>query len=266
MEAEANEPQPVLCERDGTIATVILNRPHRLNAVSLPLYEALERVLSAVESSTDIRAVLLTGAGRAFSAGADLVLHGETQPDDAARRTYVETAQRAVRLVQTLPKPVVAAVHGPAIGAGLELAVACDLVVVARDAKLRFPELALGTFVGGGTVFTLTERVGMTRAKELLMRGSFFSGEEAAAFGLVNRAVDAEDVVESARALARELADRAPIPMAHLKRLLHTARHLDADSAMALEAEALLACMRTGDWREGIEAFGEKRAPRFRGE
>ncbi|MFN2421814.1 MAG: enoyl-CoA hydratase/isomerase family protein [Gemmatimonadota bacterium] len=258
--------EPVLCQRDGPVATIVLNRPERLNAVSLSLYQELERTLGSIEAAPEIRAVVVTGSGRAFSAGADLVLHDEEDADEEARRAYAEAAQQAFRRLHALPRPIVAAVHGPAIGAGLELAIACDLVVVARDARLRFPELALGTFVGGGTVATLTERVGLSRAKELLLLGSFFSGEEAGAWGLVNRVVESQQVLEVAQELARELAARAPVPIAFAKRLIERARHLDTDQVMTLETEALLACMRTRDWREGIKAFREKRPPRFRGE
>ncbi|HUP00796.1 MAG TPA: enoyl-CoA hydratase/isomerase family protein [Gemmatimonadota bacterium] len=254
----------MVCER-GTVTLLRLNRPERLNAVNLPLYTALERSLTSIAEDRSIRAVVLTGTGRAFCSGADLVAHGGDGSLDE-KRTYVEMGQRVHRLLQTLPQPFVAAVNGAAVGAGLEIALACDLVVVAEDARLRFPELSLGTFVGGGTTYLLVQRVGLGRAKELLMLGEFFTGAEAAAMGLANRAVPAERVLETATALAEELADRAPVPMALVKRLLDQARHLDAETALALEADALLACMGSSDWQEGLRAFREKRVPRFIGE
>jgi enoyl-CoA hydratase len=258
------ESESVSYERRGAVAIVQLHRPDRLNAVTLELYEALERALRELADDPEVRVVVLTGAGRAFSAGADLQEPGGADPQE--RRAYVETGQRVHRLLQTLPKPVVAAVNGPAVGAGLELALACDLVIATENAELRFPELALGTFVGGGTTYLLAQRVGLTRAKELLLLGGFLTGAEAARIGLVNRAAPQERVLEDALALADELTRRAPIPIAHAKRLLDRAPLLGAEEAMAHEAEALLECMQSRDWREGMAAFREKRPPRFAGE
>lgn len=258
------ESEPVTSERRGAVAVVRLDRPDRLNAVSLALYEALERELGELAEDPNVRVVVLTGAGRAFSAGADLQEPGGADPQE--RRLYIETGQRVHRLLQTLPKPVVAAVNGPAVGAGLELALACDLVIAAENARLRLPELALGTFVGGGTTYVLAQRVGLTRAKELLLLAEFLTGAEAARIGLVNRAVPEDKVLPEALALADELTRRAPIPVAHAKRLLDKVRLLAAEEAMALEAEALLECMESRDWREGLAAFREKRPPRFVGE
>lgn len=257
---------PVIYAKDGVVATLTLNRPDRLNAVSLPLYEAMTAALQDLADDRSVRAAVVTGAGRAFCAGADLKSHGAEEPTADERRRYVWTAQRASYLIQTCPKPVVAAVNGHAIGAGLELALACDFIIVANDAKLRLPEATLGTFVGGGSVTTLPARVGVARAKELVLLGEFFSGEEAAAMGLANRAVPTDRVVETALEWARRLAARAPISLKFAKRLLNRARHLDPRRAMALEARALLACMATRDWKEGIRAFHEKRDPHFTGE
>jgi enoyl-CoA hydratase len=140
------------------------------------------------------------------------------------------------------------------------------LVIVASEAKLRFPEISLGTFVGGGTIYTLPRRVGLAAAKELILLGEFFTGADAAAMGLANRAVPAADVLPTALDMAARLAAKAPVSMAFAKRLLNRAHHLDPETAMDLEAEALIACMQTKDWKEGIEAFAEKREPRFIGE
>ncbi len=262
----AERPDPVTFEKCGKTARLRLNRPEHLNAVNLALYLALEEALKGLVEDPSIRAIVLTGSGRAFCAGADLEAHGRGALTHEERRIYIEAGQRVQRLLQTLPKPVVAAVNGAAVGAGLEMALACDLVVVAREAKLRFPELSLGTFFGGGTTYTVVRRVGLTRAKELLMLGEFFTGEDAAAMGLANRAVPSDGVLETATALADELARKAPLSMKFAKRLLDQARHLDAESALALEVDALLRCMASRDWQEGIRAFKEKRPPSFVGE
>lgn len=150
-EGDGAAPAPILVAREGGVTVVTLNRPERLNAVSIEMYRALYRVLGRADRDREVRAVLITGAGRAFCVGADLKAHGEGPPPPAVRTRYIRLAQAVARRVQLLSRPVVAAVNGHAIGAGLELACSADFVVVAREAKLRFPEAALGTFVGAAS-------------------------------------------------------------------------------------------------------------------
>ncbi|HSM17600.1 MAG TPA: enoyl-CoA hydratase-related protein [Gemmatimonadales bacterium] len=262
---EPPESAPVLVRRDGAVTTLTLNRPARLNAVSLPLYDSLTESLRTISSDSSTRALVITGAGRAFSVGADLKAHGETEPTPDERRYYIAAAQQANRQLQALPKPVVAAVNGHAIGAGLELALSCDLIIVAEEAKLRLPELALGTFVGGGVTYTLAERVGLAKAKELVFLADFIEGKEAVRLGLANQCVPSAQVRETAASLAVRLAAMAPLSLALAKRLFDRAGAIDRDAALAEEGEALLECMQTRDWREGINAFHERREPRFTG-
>jgi len=161
----SQDQSPLIYEKRSPTATLRLNRPERLNAVSLPLYQAMEAALTDLRDDGSVRVALLTGTGRAFCAGADVKAHASGQPTADDRRSYVGAAQRVHHLLQTVPKPVVAVVNGHAIGAGLELALSCDFLVVAADAKLRLPELSLGTFVGGGLVYTLPQRIGLAKAK-----------------------------------------------------------------------------------------------------
>lgn len=178
----SSEPVKLLVE--APLAIVQLHRPERMNAVSLPLYQALENVLRSIADDRSVRAAILTGTGRAFCVGADLEAHGSGELSAEQRQAYVAAAQRVNRRIQTLPKPIVAAVNGHAIGAGLELALSCDVIVVAADAKLRLPELSLGTFVGGGVMYTLAQRVGVAKAKELIMLGEFIPPRRCGSHGV----------------------------------------------------------------------------------
>lgn len=256
---------PVLAEREGPVLQLTLNRPDRLNAVSRPLYERLIEELEGADADPDVRCVVLTGAGRAFCAGADLKAHADGPPDEFERVRYIDAAQRANELLQGIGKPVVAAVNGAAVGAGLELALSSDLIIVAEGAKLRLPEVALGTFIGGGVAYTLVERVGVARARELVYFGDFFSGADAAGMGLVNRAVSADEVSAVAREWAGRLAARAPRSLAAAKRLIGPAA--DRTKADVLEAEraALDEIFGTEDWAEGIAAHRDGRPPRYTG-
>jgi enoyl-CoA hydratase len=256
----------VLAERDGAILTLTLNRPDRLNAVNQALYDRLIEELECAHSQRDVRCVVLTGRGRAFCAGADLKAHAERRPAAEERERYTASAQRANRLLQMGSKPVVAAVNGHAIGAGLELALSSDFVIVAEDAKLRLPEVALGTFIGGGVAYTLCERVGVAKARELIYFGDFFVGSEAVEMGVANRAVPVDDVMTVAGDWARRLAERAPLSLAAAKRLLGPASTMSRDEALELERAALEEIFASADWREGVDAFHEKRPPRYRGE
>jgi enoyl-CoA hydratase len=264
MAPSAADPVLLVDTRDDVLV-LTLHRPERMNAVSPDLYAALDATLESAAEDAAVRAVVLTGTGRAFCVGADLRAHGDAPLDEEARREYVWNAQRVAERIQTLPKPVVAAVNGHAIGAGLELALSCDFVVVASGAKLRLPEAALGTFVGGGVTYTLARRIGELRARELLLLCPFVQGADAIEWGLANRVVDAESVLPEALAVAAELAQRAPVSVRLLKEALHRAPSATPEEALDREARALLECMETEDWSEGVRAFAERRTPRFTG-
>ncbi len=255
----------VLSAMEGSVNVLTLHRPHRLNAVSGTLYEQLIESLGAAGANPGVRCVVLTGSGRAFSAGADVKAHRDRPLSRRERRRYINLGQSANRLIQTIRMPVVAAVNGHAIGAGLELALSADLAVVADDAKLRMPELVLGTFVGGGAVYTLAQRVGVAKAREIVFFGDFFSGAQAEALGIVNRAVPAETVLPLAMEWAQRLARRSPVPLARAKELIGAAAEISREEALQREAEVLEAMFDTQDWAEGIAAFHAGRRPKFEG-
>lgn len=255
----------VLVEIDGAIARVTLNRPGRLNAVSEELYTDLLDALARAGDDPAIRVVILRGAGRAFCAGADLKAHAAGARGPVERRVYAELAQEACKQIRLLPKPVVAQVHGYALGAGAELCLSADFLVASTDAQIGLPELSLGTYVGGGITHALPRLVGLARARRLLLLGERLSGADAADWGLAHAAVLPEELEPAAETLASELAAKAPLPVAFLKTQLETPPAGGLDGALEAEAEALLACMETEDWAEGIAAFAERRPPQFRG-
>lgn len=264
-DSESPETLPVVVSTEHSVGILTLNRPGRLNAVNADLYESLTTAVVRLGRDAAVRAIVLTGAGRAFCAGADLKAHGASDLSPADRRAYVRVAQQANIRLRRSAVPVVAAVNGAAVGGGLELALSCDLMIVASDAKLRFPEVALGTFVGGGVTRDLPRRVGLTRARELLLLGEFFSGADAAAMGLALRAVPTPEVMRVALDLARRLTRLAPIPLLRMRRLLARSDRMTLKDMMRAEAVALEACMATDDWKEGVRAFAEQREPRYEG-
>ncbi|MBX0296237.1 enoyl-CoA hydratase/isomerase family protein [Haloarcula nitratireducens] len=255
---------PTVYQREGDVARIRLNRPDSLNAVTPELYEGIQEGLDRAEAE-DARVVVLEGAGRAFCVGADMEQHGETDRSAKERREYVWQAQDACEAVQTHPRPVVAKVHGYAIGAGAELALSADFVLMAEDAEIRFPEVGIGTYIGGGVTYTLTQRVGRARAKELVLSAAALTGAEAAGEGVVTSCHPATDLDAAVDELATDLAGNAPVSMEFAKAQFGRVGEASRADMLTAEAEALLACMATEDWQEGIDAFAEDRDPEFEG-
>lgn len=261
-------------ERDGDIALLTFQDPERLNAMTEAMGHALHAAVGEIRGDETLRAAVLTGAGRAFSAGGDLAMieskarAAAASPGGAVReanRSFMERFYRLYLSVRELPFPTVASIHGPAIGAGLCVALACDLRVAARDAKLGLNFVRLGIHPGMGASWTLPRLVGPARAAELLFTGRTLDGAEAAEIGLVNRAVAREEVLPEALALAREIAGSAPLAVRGTKQALAQTLDTTLDAQLGFEAEQQSHNYETRDLREGIDATREKRAPRFEG-
>lgn len=248
-----------------SIAEIRLNRPHRLNAVVQELYDELEQALRLAEADPDARVVILTGEGRAFCVGADLKEHqaGRTAFD---RRNYLKGEQLACKRLIALSKPVVAAVNGYALGAGAEMAIASDFVLMAESAQIGLPEISLGNFLGGGVTYILPRLVGLAKARELVFLGERINGQEAVRIGLANRVLPDDGFLDHARAFARQIASKAPFSMQLAKEQLNKAAETTLDAALVSELEGMMFCSTTRDWQEGVDAFAEKRSPVFRGE
>ncbi len=262
---------PVRLERDGHVATLTFDDPERRNAMSQAMGEAFAARVSELAGDDELRAVVLTGAGRAFSAGGDLGMidsharDGSSDPGGARRRIR-DTMRAFYQLflsVRDLPCPTIAAINGAAVGAGLCVALACDVRIASAQARLGLNFTRLGLHPGMGATWTLPRLVGPARAAEILYAGRLFTGAEAAELGLVNRAVEPDAVLPTARQMAGEFADSAPLAVRGVKRAL--ARSLDAslEDQLSFEATQQALCFETADVREGIAAVREKRQPKF---
>lgn len=267
------ELETVIYEEKGRVGVIRLNRPERMNAVVEEMYRDLRTVFQRARDNDEIRALILTGSVRrrpegdkqAFCAGADLKKHAAGERSAWEQREYVHLAHDTTRQLYELPKPVIAAINGPARGAGAEMALNCDFILMADEATIAFPEVGLGTFVGGGSTSHLVRLVGLTTAKRLVYTGEVLDGPAAVECGLALRSVPLDQLMPAAEALAEELADKAPISLAFAKDQLQRAPGRDLDTVLLVEAEAIVACMKTEDWAEGIVAFREKRKPEFKG-
>lgn len=243
----------------GAVSLVTLQRPERLNAISGDLLVDLHRELQAAQAEPATRAIVLSGAGRAFCAGDDLKEFAEQAASSAAIAEHCERIQTITRDIMFGPKLVVGAVHGYAVGGGFEWVLNCDLVVAADTLVCFFPEMALGHFVTGAVTHLLPQALGHQRSMELIVLGERQSAEDLAALGLVNRVLPEADMLPEAMALAAEVATRSPGATARLKRALVGGVGAGVASALALEQEAAGACFADPDTARRVEAFARQR-------
>lgn len=253
--------EPVFSQRHDAVLEIVLNRPDRLNALDEATLEALARALERAEDAS-VRAVLLRGEGRAFSAGQDLREAGAGGLD---YQEHLRRYNRVVLQLRRLAKPVVAAVHGVAAGAGLALALACDVRVLGRDTRLTTAFARIALVPDSGMTYTLPRTVGWGRAFELLALSPELSAEEAQRYGLANRVVDEERVLEEARALAARLAEGPTRVYGLIKHALDESARLGLEEVLELEAQLQKLAGEGADHEEGVRAFLEKRPPRFVG-
>ena len=256
--------ETVLYDAEHGVATISLNRPDRLNAVIEQLYDDVLAAIEVAFADTSVRTIVLTGVGRAFCVGADLKAHGEGTRTPEQKRAYLTKANDVCKRLRTVPKPVIAAVNGYALGAGAEMAISADFVLMKHSAQIGFPEISIGTFLGGGVTHVLPQLVGMTRARELVFTGERIDGEQAATMGLATRSFSDDTFEEGVQTFAALIASKAPASMAFAKE--HFGEQRTYDDALDSELDAILACMKTDDWAEGVAAFAEKRPPVFKGQ
>jgi enoyl-CoA hydratase/carnithine racemase len=254
----------LLLERDGAVAVITVNRPQVLNALNFSTIDDLRRAALALKQDAGVRAIVITGAGeKSFVAGADineLAVQSPAQGKELAQR-----GQHVFDLLENLGKPVIAAINGYALGGGCELALACTLRVAAESARIGQPEITLGIIPGYGGTQRLARLVGKGVALELLLTGKHITAAEALQIGLVNRVVPAANLLSDAKALAAELAGKAPIAVQYIIEAVNRGLEVSFDKGQFLEATLFGLVASTDDMREGTKAFLDKRKPDFKG-
>jgi enoyl-CoA hydratase/carnithine racemase len=249
-------------------ALLRLNRPEQLNPIDDEMLSALDRALDEFAADPTVRCVLVTGAGRAFSAGGDLTRYVTLQRDPVAFPRFVTHLHETFGRLRTLPVPVVALVNGVTAAGGLELVLRCDFALVARSARLGDAHLNFGQMGGGGVLTLLPRAIGRERAAELIFTGRFLDADEAVAWGLANRVVDDADLLDAGVELGRGIAAKSPLALANAKEVLASVWADNGPEAAGLRFERernAYYCLTADDAREGLAAFQEKRRPEFGG-
>ena len=254
----------LIYEKKDTIGILTINRPDKLNALSNELTEELQKFLDEVEKDSDLRVLVVTGAGdKAFVAGADI--NELVERDAIMGRDVSRFRQDLFARIENLPIPVIAAVNGYALGGGLELALACNIRIASEKAQFGAPEVKLGIIPGDGGTQRLPRLVGLGRAMELVLTGDFIDAPEAHRIGLVNRVIPHEELMENVMALAKKIASRPPLAVKYAKDAVNRSQEGDTASGYALESYLHALACTTEDKKEGVTAFLEKRKGDFKG-
>lgn len=258
--------ETILYEKSEGVATIALNRPDKLNVFDGRMHEEFRTALNDAAEDESVRCVLLRGEGRGFSAGADLsevVESGDGSPDlgEYLRETY----SRLITRIAAMEMPIVAALHGPVYGAGMGLALACDLRMAAQSAKFSVAFVKIGLMPDAGVSFFLPRVIGLGRAMEMAMLGEAVDAEEAHRIGLVNKVVADEDLIEESAAFAKRLAKLPTQALVEIKKTMYASFEGDLATALEREAAGQTLCGYTEDHKEGVAAFFEKREASFTG-
>jgi enoyl-CoA hydratase/3-hydroxyacyl-CoA dehydrogenase len=266
-QAAAGQPwtlRDVRLEVKGNIATVTMNRPEAMNALNEKVLRELKEAIAQVRDDPEVRVVIITGAGPAFVAGADI--RAMMAKSLIEIREFTQFGHGVLTGIERLEKPVIAAINGFALGGGLELALACDIRLASTEARMGFPEVGLGIFPGLGGTQRATRLIGKGRTCELVFTGSQIGAEEAEKIGLVNRAVPPQQLMPEARRMATRIARQGPIAVGRAKAAINQALQGGMDAGLAFELEAVTQTFGTEDQNEGMTAFLERRRPEFKGQ
>ncbi len=254
----------ILVAREGSVATVTLNRPDKLNALNRELLTELHAAMEALDREPEVRVAILTGAGdKAFAAGADIAAMAEMTPAQA--KAFADFGHAVTARLETVRFPVIGAVHGFALGGGCEIALACDFLYASDKAKFGQPEVNLAVIPGFGGTQRLARRVGVGRARELCLTGDMIGADEALRIGLVNAVVPQAELVAKVHEVATKIAAKGPLAIAQCKRVMLRGMDVPMATAGELEAQAFATLFGSADQREGMAAFVQKRKATFRG-
>lgn len=267
QQASAGQPwmlREVSLEIKGYIATIRMNRPAARNALNEKVLREIKDTIAQLSDNSVVRAVVITGEGPAFVAGADI--RAMLSKDLKEIEKFTRLGQEVMNDIERLDKPVIAAINGFALGGGLELALACDIRLASSDALLGFPEVGLGIFPGFGGTQRSTRLIGKGRACELIFTGDHISAEAAAGMGLVNRVVPPQQLMVEAIKLAERIATRGPLAVAGAKTAINQAMQTSLDDGLAAELDGVIQAFSTQDQKEGMTAFLERRNPEFKGQ
>ncbi|MBX9588023.1 MAG: enoyl-CoA hydratase/isomerase family protein [Hyphomonadaceae bacterium] len=258
--------ESVLCERRGAALWITLCRPQAMNAITPDVVAGINAALDSAQDDPGIKAIVITGRGTAFCAGADLkFIRGKAAETSVAFTAFLQSVLAVMERLETFPRPVIAAVNGIALAGGLELVLCCDLVVAARSAKLGDAHVNYGLLPGGGASVRLPRKIGATRAKYLLYTGEFVAAEALLATGLINEVVDDGELVEAIDRIVGKLATKSSLVLGRLKALVDDGLEQPRATALRLELLAGQLHANSHDMKEGLAAFEQKRAPRFNG-
>ncbi len=254
----------VLLNIDEEIATITLNRPAAMNSINQEFVDDFIEVLRSIQQDNKIRAVVLTGNGKAFCAGGDLFYLVSIKDPIAARNFITQAGQIVMQLVN-IDKPIIAMVNGVAAGAGFNLALACDIIFCAKSAKFAQSFVKVGLVPDCGGMYLLPRIVGLHKAKELMYTADLIDAYTAFEIGVVNRVIEDEILKETTYQFAKRLADAAPIAIGLMKKIINRSDNLDLNDVLEFETDLQTICMQTQDHQEGVAAFKEKRAAVFKG-
>jgi 2-(1,2-epoxy-1,2-dihydrophenyl)acetyl-CoA isomerase len=248
------------------VATLTLNRPDKMNAFTGPMIERWAWALTEAQRDPDVNVVVVTGAGTAFCAGGDVARMGQGEPTPLEHKNMLwEHIHRVPKALEVMDKPVIAMVNGVAVGAGMGMAVMCDLRIASDAARFSTGYVRVGLVPGDGDTYFLPRLVGTARALELLWTADFIEAAEALRLGIVNRVVPADRLAKDTYALARKIAEGPQIPIRMIKRLVYQSLRLDLRTHLDLVSSHMAVVRETEDHKEGVQAFKDKRPPKFKG-
>jgi 2-(1,2-epoxy-1,2-dihydrophenyl)acetyl-CoA isomerase len=254
---------PVIYRRDGPVARITFNRPQMLNAIDSQMATLFLRACREVAADAEVRAVVVSGEGRAFMAGGDIAQFRDDP--QSVPSSLIDPMHEGLKLLGTLQAPVIASVQGAAAGAGMSIALACDLVIAAEGTRFNSAYVNLATSCDLGASWSLPRVVGLRRALEIMLLSETIDAARALELGLVNRVVPADELVAETEKLVNRLVSGAPIAQGVLKRLMRESFGREFSAQLAAERKGFEACVRTADFREGVAAFLDKRPADFRG-